>query len=232
MRPAYVKQYGLPRSGTNYLCYLLRRNYELRVLVNETGWKHGMISTPAEWRGKLLYLVTAKNPYSWLVSMHRFARKHPMMRRDVPFAEFLREPFVFRGRAIDGDNPQTLAMRAANPVQFWNDMLFHWLEFLEVDGRGALLRYEDLLRDPETKLNGVVGAWRGRRPFEVPTRELKPSWDEHRPGEMLGTKVFPREVYLEERWREAYTEDHLAFVDCHLDAAVMAKTGYAGIGKE
>ncbi len=39
----YLKLYGLQRSGTNYLKYLLEQNFHVFVLQNWLGWKHGPV---------------------------------------------------------------------------------------------------------------------------------------------------------------------------------------------
>lgn len=45
----YIKIYGLQRSGTNYLKALLEHNFDVRVLQNIGGWKHGKVGTPTDW---------------------------------------------------------------------------------------------------------------------------------------------------------------------------------------
>jgi hypothetical protein len=53
----FVKIYGLPRSGTNYVEKILNLNFNnINVLTggNITGWKHGKVSdhNPVDWTGK------------------------------------------------------------------------------------------------------------------------------------------------------------------------------------
>lgn len=41
----YIKLYGLQRTGTNYIQWLIENNFDdVKVLVNELGWKHGVPS--------------------------------------------------------------------------------------------------------------------------------------------------------------------------------------------
>lgn len=41
----YIKQYGIQRSGTNYMRALLELNLNVRVLSNIGGFKHGDLLT-------------------------------------------------------------------------------------------------------------------------------------------------------------------------------------------
>lgn len=96
-----VKQYGEKRTGTNLMLQLLTRNYSnVQVLINAFGWKHGRWQDPAEWLGgartpredkvafkaytmeqlksylgKIVYVVSVKDPRAWVVSIGKFERK-------------------------------------------------------------------------------------------------------------------------------------------------------------
>lgn len=45
----FMKQFGVKRSGTNYIRALLMRNFDVTVLVNILGWKHGLYEPPMSW---------------------------------------------------------------------------------------------------------------------------------------------------------------------------------------
>lgn len=48
----FLKIYGLERSGTNYLEWVIRQWFvNVRVLVDELGWKHGPIRAAVDWTG-------------------------------------------------------------------------------------------------------------------------------------------------------------------------------------
>ena len=59
-----IKQYGLQRSGTNYLAFLLEQNYYVDVWVNRGGWKHGPY-TPIN--PEMHCIIISKNPFAWIV---------------------------------------------------------------------------------------------------------------------------------------------------------------------
>ena len=51
--PPLLKIFGLQRSGSNYLQWLLEQNFvATRVLVDETGWKHGPVPSRVDWSGR------------------------------------------------------------------------------------------------------------------------------------------------------------------------------------
>ena len=68
----------------------------------------------------MLFVAVAKNPYAWLLAMHR----HPVRPRagdaslKISFAYFVREPWRFDDaeRAVEGAVPAALS----NVVQLWN----------------------------------------------------------------------------------------------------------------
>lgn len=101
-----VKQYGLERSGTNYLKALLELNIDnIYVLSNAWGPKHLKYVKPHEFynplldknvitdpdimtpkfieeinyklkENKVLYIISIKHPIDWIVSFRRFMLKH------------------------------------------------------------------------------------------------------------------------------------------------------------
>jgi len=89
----YLKLYGLQRSGTNYLKWIVEQNFECFVLQNWLGWKHGKVlylkddesyyrdlcrcELTTEQKAEIKFVNTPriaikKNVHSWLVSMHRY----------------------------------------------------------------------------------------------------------------------------------------------------------------
>ena len=60
-----IKIYGMRRSGTNFLKWILERNYNLTVIAKN---KH---RTPEYYAGALDYVSIMKNPFSWIASILR-----------------------------------------------------------------------------------------------------------------------------------------------------------------
>ena len=112
-----IKIYGLQRSGTNWLGFLIQENFkDVRVLVNEGGWKHGYYIIPWSLKKEVDIISIIKNPYSWLVSVYNYwgpdRKKNigPNL-KGVDFDTFVRNRYL-------GEQQKGIPfiMRAKNPV--------------------------------------------------------------------------------------------------------------------
>jgi hypothetical protein len=211
----HIKVHGLQRSGTNYLAALLDANFEgVRALVNEGGWKHGPYCAPWTLGQEVHVLTIPKNPYAWLVSVYAYWATTDIGPdlKGVPFSRFIRERAVFeRQQGIP------YLFRAANPVQHWNDMNFHWLSIRLNAKKSLAVPYEALLIDPR----GVLGAIAAD--FGL---IQKPDHTEPGSVSQTDTNWDRREFYLKEKFLEAFKQDDLDFVNAQLDHEVMETLGY------
>jgi len=86
----YFKQWGLQRSGTNYLKWLLDYNFRgVKVLANQGGWKHSVPSNQSQFRAPSMYsaapagieiqanFVMFREPSQWLLSFKNYAALNP-----------------------------------------------------------------------------------------------------------------------------------------------------------
>lgn len=127
--PKMVKQYGLQRTGTNYVERLLRLNYDVRVLTNKGGWKHGPYRLPELLGEDLDCIVSIKNPLSWLWSMHKYK----------PNGEHFRT-HVRNGRYIN----------------LWNEY-YRAFDKLRLDHHKVIVvRYEDVLENTQTTIERIA----------------------------------------------------------------------------
>ena len=90
----FIKIYGEQNSGTIYLEWLLNKNLDTTLLDSyEFGWKHRMAPSEDELTDKIkqevLFLCLVKNPYSWLISMHKRPYHHESLRK-LSFFDFLK----------------------------------------------------------------------------------------------------------------------------------------------
>jgi hypothetical protein len=178
------------------------------------GWKHAMAPSPEQlWRlavEDVLFITLTKNPYAWLLSLHR---RPYHGHTAASFADFVqaRWPAVGRENSPGG---------YANPVVLWNEKNRSYLNL----GRAACahnLRYEDLVCDPETVIAGLAQAFdlpRKRAHFQNVDESTKPE-----PDKRFGDY---RSYYLEERWRSKLDPTVLPLINAHLDEALMAHFGY------
>lgn len=103
----YLKIYGLQRSGTNYLKALVEENFDVRVLQNIGGWKHGQIDPKFISRGykgdfdketvkhlesllksgDIPIIHIYKNPFAWIYSYRKYL--HNMNRKDMDISTMM-----------------------------------------------------------------------------------------------------------------------------------------------
>lgn len=182
------------------------------------GWKHRLVGTgtPLPRRGRdgsgVGYVAIVKNPYSWLLSLHRRPYHNAAARR-LSFEDFVVAPWPTVAR-------ETAPTAFASPVHLWNAKNRAYLALAEQHDV-ALIRYETLLSDPAATLRSVA-------------LELGVDWDAgtFRDHE-LSTKdsgrdqSHYRDFYLNERWRERLSAEAVRRVDERLDVELAERLGYA-----
>lgn len=198
MSTDYVKVYGLPRSGTNYLQGLFRLNFpQVEFLVNDLGWKHGPHVDQRNWieragkrhelfgehKGNGIHVlptvhtvIVTKDLFAWLSSHCRFyfGENSPASRNENYLKDLVRH---------------------------YCCMHRHWHEeFIEDahESEGRIVRYEDLLMDFQNELFCLADNFK----LAIPSRyvdyqaETSPSTD----TEFLHKgKPFARKNYYVER---------------------------------
>lgn len=176
------KLYGERNTGTRYLQQLLNGNLAIHHVrlkgklegLSELqkdvvysrhwraflGWKHMCAPSADQLRGheaftrKTLFVVTAKNPYSWLVSLW----KHPYhygSPKPTSFTLFMQRPFPVLGRENFegcGGQPQRhqhSPRHFRNPMDMWNRKMKAFYNLATVVPHCIRVKYEWLVADPE-----------------------------------------------------------------------------------
>ncbi len=149
-----IKIYGLPRSGTNFLEFMVTNSFGFVPLINHYGWKHGSLNQTINYN----HLIIFKNIYSWLVSLHSFVRINqkrkfenyfPQYKKST-FSQFIREKLYW-----DTKHKCDLFDKAENPIQLWNFILKDCLE-KECVKEKTFIYYEDFLFDTENKVKIIA----------------------------------------------------------------------------
>jgi hypothetical protein len=241
-RARKVKILGERNTGTRYLEQLVACNLSVELLrggvpwpilrvfgPNEAvrdlyfrltyrrnlGWKHAMAPSAARLqaldRAEVVFLTLTKNPYAWLLSLYRRPYHQPQMPETL--AAFVRSPWHTVAR--EGHRE---AFRS--PVVLWNEKNRGYLAL----GSGVCvrnLRYEDLVRDPETVVSEIAAqfALPRRQPQFVNVtnstkQEAQKSFDDY------------QAYYLEERWRDKLDPEVVALINADLDEELMRRFGY------
>ncbi len=186
------------------------------------GWKHRRVDVDELRRrrvtGRVHFVVTTKNPYSWLVSLQR----RPYHRRggagDVSIRALATEPWRTR-RCETGPDVYD------NAVRMWNDKAAAYLELAEALPT-TVVRYEDLVADPSSEVARIVA--------ETGLRLLDDRvWNVERGTKRDGRSYAEyREYYGEERWRDVLTRQDIEAINASLDPVVASAHGYRLLAPE
>ncbi len=182
------------------------------------GWKHAVAPSPqvlerkGAWAKRLAVITLTKNPYSWLLSLHR--NPYHQQGTEPTFEAFLETPWQTVGRERHtGVFP--------HPVALWNVKNASYLALAGGDAPCANLKYEDLLADPEATLRGATAACdlaMHDGPFRNVTSSTK--------GEAGRDFQSYQDTYLYERWKANLTTRSIDFINRYLDPALMTAFGY------
>lgn len=221
-----IKIHGLQRSGTNYIAHMLNENFiDVRCLINLAGWKHGFYCIP--WQGKEVdVVVIAKSPYSWLASVYNYWKPPKKLNigpnlNDVSFDEFCHSKALFE---LQAGIP--FLYRASNPIQYWNNLNYHWCTIRLNDHKLIVVNYESLLYDPKGTLSEISNSL-----------NLKPKNDDfieiNHDFVPAGEKIMPskeswphRNFYENKDYLKMYTPELLEFVNSELDEQLMQTLHY------
>lgn len=236
MTEPQIKQFGLHRSGTNFLRVILQENYHVSVLADEGGWKHGPYEVPERLGRELDCVICVKNPYAWLVSLHKY--RHP--EKDLPFADFVRSPI----HVVGPDGPDR-AIDKPNPVRLWVEMNEHWLSVKLQSHSQFVFPYEKVLAAPREsiqelvttlklerrvpiahQLKKMVGAAVVEPEFFIPSRHLNHLPDQYKKRNLAHGSTFDPGQYTRQDFLKAFTPDLLDFVNGNLQPGLVTRLGY------
>lgn len=213
-------QYGIQRSGTNYLETMVRRRFRVRFLNEEKERDSPILKHVRIYSDKSLvpepryqnditvtdlasfeailpqapdhYLVMSKDPYSWYLSYRRFAERCSWPAHEHHY------------------------------IEEYNAFYGEWLRLAEGTDRVHFVRYRDLLADPAGEM--------ARLQQEMNLRpRLFANW---RSDQIRHVKVSARftadsaDYYLKERYLEEYDDETLDALNRALDLSVVKGLGY------
>lgn len=205
-----IKIYGERNSGTIYLEWLINKNFEIELLKNdETGWKHRLAPSKEEieydLNPEIYYLCLVKNPYSWLLSMHKRPYQHEELRK-LRFRDFLKYSY--------GDY--------RNPIMMWNLKNRSYLELGNYTKNHIFFRYEDFLESIAEPLNTIASKFGiAKPPFYKNIHVLLTN------SHGISKNKFHAEYYTEEIWKEKLNPDHIETINQFLDKDLMNKLEYS-----
>lgn len=178
-------------------------------------WKHAAPRyDPAFAREGLAVIFLIRNPYSWLLALHR-RPYHGLGRRDGDFETFLARPWATLRR-------DAVAPILPTPMDLWNAKMRAYPQFITqaaADGvPTAFLKFEDFVHAPAHALKSVL------RSMSLDASGIRPA----RPTKPMGRKARERrDYYGRERWRTELSANAIAAINAAIDWDVAAHYGYA-----
>lgn len=204
-----IKIYGERNSGTIYLEWLIHKNLVAEIVEGfEFGWKHRLAPVEDEltdlMKNEILYLCLVKNPYSWLLSMHKRPYQHEVL-KDLSFSEFIRYSY--------GDYK--------NPVALWNIKNRSYVELGNHVRHHMILKYEDLLKEPRTQLDHIAEVFSIEKPgLFINIQKLLTN------KHGIRREKFHTEYYIKEAWRKKLHRDQINFINSNIDQDLMRQFDY------
>jgi hypothetical protein len=208
----FVKIYGDQNSGTVYLEWLLRKNLDATLLDSyDFGWKHRIAPLQDEltdnMKSEVVFLCLVKNPYSWLVSMHKRPYFHESLKK-INFIDFLTYSM--------GDY--------RNPVVRWNLKNESYLKMGNYVKHHQVIRYEDILSNPAETVNAIAEKYMFNKPhfFKNISNLITNSHG-------MKQQKFHKDYYLNEEWKNKFHLEHIQQINPCLDKNLMETFHYSFI---
>ncbi len=136
----YIKQYGIQRSGTNFMRAVFEMNTDCRVLSNIGGFKHGKI-------------VNATNPriVKTEISKEEIAEIDKMLQEGIiPSAVIVRNPYSWMLSIARYYNNKISKSFIDEQIKRYIDLNSHWAENCD-----CVIFYEELIENPNEIVNNT-----------------------------------------------------------------------------
>lgn len=205
-----IKVFAERNTGSIYLEWLLKNNLKVSLTDFYTlGWKHRLAPIAEEigetMSKELIFVCLVKNPYSWLLSMHRRPYQHEEL-STLSFSQFIRFSY--------GDYK--------NPIQLWNIKNRSYLDLKKEVGNHEIIKYEALLKDAKDVLESFAVKFGIDKSFSWFADNDKYMTNHHG---ILDQK-FHKDHYLHESWKNIFLDEDIAFINKELDTNLMKKLNY------
>lgn len=180
------------------------------------GWKHACLPKPdrlvqiSQQHQNVAFLTITKNPYSWLLSLHRNPY-HCEEMKELSFIQFLKAPWKTLSR--EGLNQQTVSA-----IELWNIKNRSYLSLDE--GNSLQLRTEDLFEKPDVLVDEVATKFGVTR--------LSDSFIDYVKSTKRTTKdkAYYQDYYLNERWSTELSAEAYEVINATVDQDLMQHFGY------
>ncbi|MEO0508494.1 MAG: hypothetical protein AAF065_01385 [Verrucomicrobiota bacterium] len=198
----------------------IRDIYFSLTYPSNLGWKHTSVLPQDELKRlslvdeKLLFITISKNPYSWLLSLHR-RPYHQYSKHSMSFDEFLSAGWRTVGR--DG-----MGKACVTPIELWN---IKNRSYLNMDPAITLhVKSEEISINPKgviDRMSDDFGFQRKSSNFIDYSKSTKDSGKD---------SSYYRDYYQFEKWREKLSPEAIRIINQSVDVDLMSALGYEMIG--
>jgi len=223
----YIKMYGKQRTGTNYLSRLMSINFNAEVLVNVFGWKHGLWENPQVWAHNHRYIND--NIYFYdgnekRVEVCKYTFPELMdISKDLLFLFIVKDPYAFiysymRYYKRDINDKKIVIEQCLD----YNLKYCDYLEKVNGDLDGVLIRYEDILCD----LSGVMGGLSKHKSLEYNGKEFKDIEKAVNSGGKEKNNLQDKDFYVNRLFLRKTPLDIIRLISDTIDWGIFNNMGY------
>jgi len=188
--------------------------------VKNLGWKHAIAPHFEEFYcspNNVHFITITKNPYSWLLSLHRNPYHYSgkdIDRLKSDFIYFLRSKWQTVKRERHNGHFET-------PIDMWNKKNRSYSCMKDSFKYVINLKYEHLLSNPQKVLNMIKNKFQ----FCMKSEEIVNLSESTK--ESSKDYSYYKNYYLEELWREFLSEESIEYINQRLDPFLMDYFGYS-----
>jgi hypothetical protein len=197
----------------------LRDVYFMVHFKDNLGWKHMAVPPVTQMERferfhdpKLHFLTLTKNPYAWLLSLHKRPYHHDYPGIKPDFETFIQTPWTTVLR--DGLSQKVLS----SPVELWNLKVASY-EHLPSE-RTLHLRSVDVIANPEVVLSEIAEAFGMSRKQQEFVNYEESTKDKSKDADWYG------DYYSNERWQDQLSPRSVALINSYLDVDLVRKRGF------
>ena len=193
--------------------------FDLFSTVN-LGWKHtyideSLLKKKLSSNHKIGIILLVKNPYSFLLSLHKKPYHNPLKKLLV-FEDFIVSDWKTQKR-------ENLDINKINPVQLWNTKMDNCIEIKKIFNEHVILiKYEQLVSNPADVINAISDQFGLIKPdkFKNYKRSTKSVYKDYK---------YYADYYTNEKWRNDLNEESIKKINKYLNFQICKKLGYSVI---
>lgn len=183
------------------------------------GWKHTAVPPLSELEtvplfrdSDLRFITLTKNPYAWILSLHKRPYHRYYNGPKQTLLEFVQTPW----KTVHRDNVSNRIL--ASPVELWNLKVASY-EHLPAD-RTIHLTSLQLISDPEAMIHEIVDQ------FGIPLKTKK--FEDHIESTKDDSKDsnWYKDYYVNEKWKHRLSPEVIEAINSYLDKDLATKRGF------